>query len=64
MSLADAAGLLQAWEDASPLPMQERALRLAAAAHGDTNLDEVMHWTVLSQALKDPLPAKALSFGA
>ena len=46
MSLADAAGLLQAWEDASPLPMQERALRLAAAAHGDTNLDEVMHWTV------------------
>lgn len=26
--------------------------------------DEVMHWTVLSQALKDPLPAKALSFGA
>src|SRR3990167_8676838 len=26
--------------------------------------DEVMHWTVLSQALKEPLPAKALSFGA
>jgi rubrerythrin len=26
--------------------------------------DETMHWTVLSQALKDPLPAKALSFGA
>ncbi len=26
--------------------------------------DEVMHWTVLSQALKDPLPAKALTFGA
>lgn len=26
--------------------------------------DEAMHWTVLSQALKDPLPAKALSFGA
>jgi hypothetical protein len=40
---------------------------------GDRNLaqvsarlaaDEAMHWTVLSQALKDPLPAKALSFGA
>lgn len=26
--------------------------------------DESMHWTVLTQALKDPLPAKALSFGA
>lgn len=26
--------------------------------------DEAMHWTVLSQALRDPLPAKALSFGA
>ena len=26
--------------------------------------DEAMHWTVLTQALKDPLPAKALSFGA
>ena len=26
--------------------------------------DETMHWTVLTQALKDPLPAKALSFGA
>jgi fructose-1,6-bisphosphatase/sedoheptulose 1,7-bisphosphatase-like protein len=26
--------------------------------------DETMHWTVLSQALQDPLPAKALSFGA
>ena len=26
--------------------------------------DETMHWTVLSEALKDPLPAKALSFGA
>ncbi len=26
--------------------------------------DEAMHWTVLSQVLKDPLPAKALSFGA
>ncbi len=40
---------------------------------GDRNLaqvsarlaaDESMHWTVLTQALKDPLPAKALSFGA
>jgi Ferritin-like domain len=40
---------------------------------GDRNLaqvsarlaaDEAMHWTVLTQALKDPLPAKALSFGA
>jgi fructose-1,6-bisphosphatase/sedoheptulose 1,7-bisphosphatase-like protein len=40
---------------------------------GDPNLaqvsarlaaDEAMHWTVLTQALKDPLPAKALSFGA
>jgi len=26
--------------------------------------DETMHWTVLSQVLKDSLPAKALSFGA
>jgi rubrerythrin len=26
--------------------------------------DEAMHWTVLTEALKDPLPAKALSFGA
>lgn len=26
--------------------------------------DETMHWIVLSQALKDPLPANALSFGA
>ena len=26
--------------------------------------DETMHWTVLTEALKDPLPAKALSFGA
>lgn len=26
--------------------------------------DETMHWTVLSQALQDMLPAKALSFGA
>jgi rubrerythrin len=26
--------------------------------------DETMHWTVLSQALKDPLPPNALSFGA
>jgi len=26
--------------------------------------DETLHWTVLSQALKDPLPANALSFGA
>ncbi len=32
------------------------AARLAA--------DETMHWTVLSQALKMPLPAAALSFGA
>ncbi len=40
---------------------------------GDRNLaqvsarlaaDEAMHWAVLTQALKDPLPAKALSFGA
>ncbi len=40
---------------------------------GDRNLaqvsarlaaDEAMHWTVLTQALKDPLPAKALSFEA
>ena len=40
---------------------------------GDRNLaqvsarlaaDEAMHWTVLTQALKDPLPANALSFGA
>lgn len=46
MSLADAAGLLQAWEDASPLPLQERALRLAAAAHDDTDLADVTHWTV------------------
>ena len=26
--------------------------------------DETMHWTVLAQAIKEPLPAKALSFGA
>ena len=26
--------------------------------------DEAMHWIVLSQALKDPLPASALPFGA
>lgn len=26
--------------------------------------DETMHWTVLSQVLKDPLPSGALSFGA
>jgi len=26
--------------------------------------DETMHWTALSGALKDPLPARALSFGA
>src|SRR5262249_31278335 len=26
--------------------------------------DEAMHWTVLTEALKEPLPAKALSFGA
>jgi hypothetical protein len=26
--------------------------------------DEAMHWTVLTLALKYPLPAKALSFGA
>ena len=26
--------------------------------------DETMHWTVLTEALKDHLPAKALSFGA
>ena len=26
--------------------------------------DETMHWTVLAQALKDPLPPNALSFGA
>jgi hypothetical protein len=40
---------------------------------GDRNLaqvsarlaaDEAMHWTVLTEALKDPLPAKALAFGA
>ena len=43
---ADAAGLLQAWEDASPLPMQERALRLAAVANEQTPLDAVTHWTV------------------
>lgn len=26
--------------------------------------DETIHWTVLTQALQDPLPSKALSFGA
>lgn len=47
MPLADAAGLLQAWEDASPLPMQERALRLAAVVHAQTpREDDVTHWTV------------------
>ena len=46
MPLADAAGLLQAWEDASPLPMQERALRLAAVANEPAPLDAITHWTV------------------
>ena len=46
MPAADAAGLLQAWEDASPLPMPERALRLAAVANEKTPLDDVTHWTV------------------
>ena len=46
MPLADAAGLLQAWEDASPLPMQQRALRLAAVASNQTLLDDVTHWTI------------------
>lgn len=47
MPVADAAGLLQAWEDASPLPMQERALRLAAVVHAPPPIDsDVTHWTV------------------
>ena len=35
-----------------------------AKVSGRLAADETMHWTVLSQALGRPLPAKALSFGA
>lgn len=65
---------------ADVLRLAQRLERGAANAYigvipsfGDRNLaqvsarlaaDEAMHWTVLTQALKDPLPVKALSFGA
>ena len=39
----------------------DRTLAQISARLGE---DETMHWTVLTEALKDPLPAKALSFGA
>jgi hypothetical protein len=45
-------GVIPSFNDRS---LAQAAARLAA--------DESMHWTVLSQALKDPLPG-ALSFGA
>jgi rubrerythrin len=46
-------GVIPSFNDKS---LAQVSARLAA--------DETMHWTVLSQALKDPLPATALSFGA
>lgn len=38
--------------------------RMLAQASARLAADEAMHWTVLTQVLKDPLPANALSFGA
>ena len=38
--------------------------RMLAQVSARLAADEAMHWIVLSQALKDPLPASALSFGA
>ena len=38
--------------------------RMLAQVSARLAADETMHWTVLSAALQDPLPAKALSFGA
>src|SRR5262245_55089437 len=39
----------------------DRTLAQISARLGE---DETMHWTALTGALQDPLPAKALSFGA
>jgi len=38
--------------------------RTLAQISGRLATDETMHWVALSQALGDPLPPKALSFGA
>jgi Ferritin-like domain len=38
--------------------------RMLAQVSARLAADETMHWTVLTEVLKDPLPAKALSFGA
>lgn len=46
-------GVIPSFEDSS---LAQISGRLAA--------DETMHWTVLAQALGDPLPGMALSFGA
>lgn len=46
-------GVIPAFKDAA---LAQVAARLAA--------DETMHWTALSQALNQPLPGSALSFGA
>jgi rubrerythrin len=46
-------GVIPAFGDRA---LAQVATRLAA--------DEAMHWTALTLALKDPLPANALSFGA
>jgi rubrerythrin len=35
-----------------------------AQVAGRLAADETMHWTVLAQALSQPLPTNALSFGA
>ena len=50
----------------TPISASSRRSATAASAQVSARLaaDEAMHWTVLTQALKDPLPAKALSFGA
>jgi rubrerythrin len=46
-------GVIPSFKDAA---LAQVAARLAA--------DETMHWTVLASALGDPLPTKALTFGA
>lgn len=46
-------GVIPSFKD---INLSQVAARLAA--------DEVMHWTVLSQALGNPLPASAFSFGS
>jgi hypothetical protein len=38
--------------------------RTLAQVSGRLAADETMHWTALSQALGDTIPANALSFGA